>query len=300
MNQKKYHGVIVPMVTPFTEAGEIDLPAVEKITANLAGNGACPFILGTTGEGPSVPQAGREEFVQAVVKCAAGKVHVYACVIGNCVGELVVEANRYLRCGADAVVAPLPFYYPLKPTHMLKFYQSLSDGIDGPLLIYNITITTHMSIPLDVIEQLSRRENVVGLKDSENDLDRARQAIDTWKGREDFSYFMGCGALAGETLLLGGDGIVVGTGNVVPGLYRQMHQAALSGDEDAVRRLQDRAMAISNIYQQNAVLSESLAILKVMMEHMDLCKRWVLPPLSDIDAEREKQTVEKMKSLGMI
>ena len=67
--------------------------------------------------------------------------------------------------GVDVVVAHLPNFYPLTDDHMLRYFESLADSCPGPLIVYNIPITTHHSIPLDVVSKLSQHPNVAGLKD---------------------------------------------------------------------------------------------------------------------------------------
>lgn len=52
---EKYHGVVVPMVTPVTKEGNIDTDAVERIIENFAKHNVSALIMGTTGEGNSVP-----------------------------------------------------------------------------------------------------------------------------------------------------------------------------------------------------------------------------------------------------
>ena len=39
---EKYHGVVVPMVTPITKEGNIDTEAVERIINNFARNNVSP------------------------------------------------------------------------------------------------------------------------------------------------------------------------------------------------------------------------------------------------------------------
>ena len=54
MNSSKYRGVVVPMVTPVTQDGRLDVEAVKRIIEFFAEAGVSPLLMGTTGEGNSV------------------------------------------------------------------------------------------------------------------------------------------------------------------------------------------------------------------------------------------------------
>jgi dihydrodipicolinate synthase/N-acetylneuraminate lyase len=297
--QKKYHGVVVPMVTPFTDSGEIDIPAAKRVTEHIVAGGAAAFVLGTTGEAASVPEEGRSEFVKATVKQTAGRTLTYAGIASNCFKTSVDAAERYFDLGVDAVVANLPSYYPLNADQMLKYFEALADNVTGPLIIYNITITTHMSIPLDVVEKLSYHPNVAGLKDSEKNEERFKEAIAMWKDRDDFSHFTGSAALSAMALLLGSDGIVPSTGNFTPEIYRELYEAGIRGDEAKAQELQQKTNDLGGIYQKGRVLSQSLAALKVIMNKLGLCGEAVLPPLIRPGAEEKADILDKLAKAGI-
>lgn len=296
-NAKKYHGVIVPMVTPFTEKGEIDEPAARRVTEHIVAGGASPFVLGTTGEGASVPNSARPGFVEAVVKQTNGRTLTYASIASNCFNASVGAAKKYFDLGIDAAVANLPSYYPLTPDHMLKFYEKLVESVPGPLVVYNITITTHMSIPLDVVEKLSRHPRIVALKDSEKNEERFEKAINMWKDRSDFSHLTGSAVLSTKALLLGSDGIIPSTGNFVPKLYRDLYEAGAKGDADTANKLQEQTNEMGRAYQKDRVLSQSLAALKVIMNELGLCGTAVLPPLYEPGAEETAKIKQEMARL---
>ena len=181
MNNSKYRGVVVPMVPPVTQDGLLDTAAVERIIDFFAQNKVSPLLMGTTGEGNSVSQADGQLFVETAVKASQGRILIYAGLTGNCFSEQVRQAEVYTVLGADVIVATLPTYYALTPEQMYDYYKTLADCITGPLMLYNILATTHMSIPVDVIRRLAEHPNIVGLKDSERDLERMAQCIEITK-----------------------------------------------------------------------------------------------------------------------
>lgn len=305
MKQKKYQGVVVPMVTPVCEDGRLDTAAVSRIIGFFADANVSPLLMGTTGEGNSVSQADGLLFVETAAKAALAHpapatrqpITIYAGLTGNCVSEQLRQAEAYTRAGADVIVATLPTYYALTEDQMFRYYQSLADGITGPLMLYNILATTHMSIPVDTVSRLSEHPNIVGLKDSERDMDRMKQCIALSRDRSDFSYFCGWAAQSARSLELGGDGIVPSTGNVVPAMFRQLYEAATSGDMATANRLQDETDAIARIYQKNRTLGQSLAALKVMMQVKGLCGPAMLPPLTPLSDEEANTISERTHAL---
>lgn len=297
MKKKKYCGVVVPMVTPVTQDEQLDVRAVKRIIDLFAYNKVSPLLMGTTGEGNSVSREDGQILVETAVKAADGRILIYAGLTGNCFAEQVRQAEVYTALGADVIVATLPTYYALTPEQMYEYYQTLADCIKGPLMLYNILATTHMSIPVDIIKRLADHPNIVGLKDSERDLVRMAQCIEIAKGRDDFAYFCGWAAQSAHSLELGGDGIVPSTGNFVPEMFQQLYEAAVNGDMETANRLQDKTNEIAKIYQKDRTLGQSLTALKVMMQTKGLCEPWMLMPLTRLSLFEERAITLKAQAI---
>ncbi len=293
MKANQYKGVVVPMVTPVTAQGELDIAAVERIMESFVTNGVSPLLMGTTGEGNSVSPEQGLLFVRTAVKVAAGRIVIYAGLNGCCTAEHIRMANAYHEAGADVIVATLPSYYALTDEQMYTYYTTLADNITAPLMLYNIKATTHMSIPLDIIERLSKHPNIVGLKDSERDLERMEACIALTRSTPGFAYFCGWAAQSAGSLLRGADGIVPSTGNYVPGMFAQLYDAACAGDTERANDLQKATDEIARIYQEGRTLGQSLTALKVMMQTKGLCEPWMLSPLTRLPAAEEEAITRK-------
>ena len=288
----------MPAVTPLTAAFTLDKGAVEKMLANFRAHQVTPFILGTTGEAASLSNAVKKEYIQAVGKAKKAGDILYAGISSNVLEESVAWAHDCFDAGIDVVVATLPSYYALSPVQMRKYFEQLASQVAGPLMIYNIPATTHMSIPLDIIEELSYHLHIVGLKDSERNEERLNTAIQLWSGREDFSYFAGWAAQSAASLLNGGDGIIPSTGNFAPGLYHELYAAALQGNREKAMALQHRSDVLGNVYQAGRLLGESLWALKVVMKQTGLCDTYMMPPLQKLSAEEEQQVIKAWEESG--
>ena len=221
--QKEYHGVVVPMITPFGEDLKPDVLAIEKICENCAKVGVSVLTLGTTGESPSVSTRDSREVVRIVSEALRGRVKTYACLTGNSLFDNIEDAKAYMDAGADVIVSILPNYYKIHPEQMYAYYWELADSLKFPLMIYNIPAVTHMSIPLEVAGKLSRHPYILGFKDSERDEKRIIQGIKMFQNNKDFSYFVGYAAMSAQSLREGADGIVPSTGNLVPDMFGDLY-----------------------------------------------------------------------------
>jgi 4-hydroxy-tetrahydrodipicolinate synthase len=281
--KKEYCGVVVPMITPFGEDLKLDVSAIGNICENCAKYGISILTLGTTGESPSVSTRDSTELVRTVSDFIRKRVKVYACISGNSMDDNIERARAYIDAGADVIVSLLPSYYILRPEQMLAYYWSLADRLKFPLMIYNIPSVTHMSIPLEVVRELSRHPFIFGLKDSERDKQRIIQGIRMFRDNKDFSYFVGYAAMSAESLIEGADGIVPSTGNLVPSLFQALYNYAIEGIHDQAWLLQNYTDEIASIYQNGKGIGDSIEALKVMMSEMGFCEPYVIPPLQKLD-----------------
>jgi 4-hydroxy-tetrahydrodipicolinate synthase len=298
--EKKCHGVVIPMITPFTENRNIDKFSAVRITRHICDAGTYPFLLGTTGEAASVPVHKRIELIKSVKSDLKNGMQMYAGISDNCIETSIFLAKTFADLGVDYMVAHLPSYYPLNSDHMLKHYERLADQSPAPLIIYNILSTTRMSIPLNVLEKLSYHDNIAGVKDSERDLERLKKMSEKFTSRTDFSILCGWTTQSFHALSLGFDGIVPNPGNVSPKLFQDLYRSVKSGNKGEARQLQIMANELADVFQKDRILSEIIAGLKVMMSAMELCEPWVLPPLTRIDSKEEKKIKEKMSQVVAI
>lgn len=295
--EKKYSGVVVPMLTPFDSNGKVDLISAEKIIDNFLAQKVFPFILGTTGEGPSISSREKRRFVEFTCKKYSGKTIIYAGLSGNCVKESIESAKEFIDLGVDVIVSVVPSYFALKPDQMQKYFETVVDSISKPMIIYNITATTHMSVPLEVVENLSHHPNIVALKDSERDLERLDRSIEMFRDRKDFSHLIGWAAKSFYGLSKGSDGLVPSTGNITPGMFKKMYDAVLEGNLEIGERLQYETDQLAAVYQSNKTLGESLAAAKILMKEFGLCEEFVLPPLSQLDNKIVNDIKSELKKL---
>ncbi|HEV2691357.1 MAG TPA: dihydrodipicolinate synthase family protein [Verrucomicrobiae bacterium] len=291
-NGSKYHGAVVPLVTPFTAQGTLDGAALNRLVdSQIAGGVEGIFVLGTTGEGAYVPRALHKKLVELTVKRANKRTLIFV-GLGDVRLAEMDRVNEFFQVGADGVVAHPPISEKVPLEKLGGWFKTLLDRVAGPLLIYNMPATTGVSIPLDAVESLLGHPRLAGIKDSENNPQRVEELLKRFGGKKDFSVFIGVGALMEKGLKLGADGIVPSVGNLIPEVCHQLCVAAQTADWGAVESHYARMSAVAALYQKGRTLNESLAALKAAVHCRGLCTPDVLPPLLSLP----KLEVEKIRT----
>lgn len=294
--KKKYSGVIVPTITPLTSNYKIDEAALEKMFNNFSQHDVMPFIIGTTGEAASLPLSLKKEFVDAATKLE-GSQTLYVGIASNVFNESVELAKYCFDKGVDVVAANLPSYYTLSADQMKLYFEQLAEAVPGPLIIYNIPATTHMSIPLSVIDELSNHEKIVGTKDSERSEERLQQSLRLWSKREDFGHYLGWAAKSADALINGSDGLIPSSGNLFPSIYKNMLQAVEAGNHEEAYKWQRLSDIVGDLYQKGRSLGDSLWALKALMKHRGLCQSYMMPPLQSHSADQESELMAALKEM---
>jgi 4-hydroxy-tetrahydrodipicolinate synthase len=295
--EKKYNGIVVPAVTPLTEDYKLDEDAVENILNNFRRHKSQPFILGTTGESASLPMSIKTAYVKKAAALKQPGDVLYAGVSSNCLEETIEFSKFCFDAGVDVVAATLPSYYALTESQMKKYFEQLADQVPGPLIIYNIPATTHMSIPLKIIDELSHHENIAGTKDSERSEERLKESLSLWARRQDFSHFLGWAAKSAEALMGGSDGLIPSSANLYPLPYQIIFEAARSGQNHKAFEWQQVSDELGDVYQKGKSLGQSLAALKCLMKEHRLCERYVMPPLRLLSGEEEAAVMAALREI---
>lgn len=294
-----YRGIVVPMLTPFTEKGKIDEKKSADFIRFLLENKTIPFVLGTSGEVYSIPVDERNKLIKILIENRQTGVPLITGMGGLTFNDTIHLANHYFNWGLDAVVLTLPGYFELTDDQVYDYFLELSKQIKGDIILYNIPVAVHNSIPISVIEKLSRLDNIIGIKDSEFDEERMKESLDLWADRDDFIYLIGVMEFMCDGLKGGAAGLVPSTANLVPGMYYNMYSFHLQGTYEEVEKIHIMANKILSIYKNGHTLGESIATLKYLASLEGLCDMVMLPPLSDLSESGKsiaREKWEKMKT----
>lgn len=301
---KKFTGLIPPMVTPLVAPDKLDAVSTKKMVRHLLGGGVDGiFLLGTTGEGPHLPYAVREQLVKVVCSTVKGKVPVLVGITETDLADALAFAAKCRKFGAVGVVAAPPYYFKLTQAECVAWFMAMADRSPLPVVVYDMPAHTDTIIEPATIARLASHPNIVAMKDSSSIIalfNKFRVALKpyTWK----FSLFMGPDEAMGEAVLLGANGGVCTGANLWPLTFKKMLNAAISGDVAEVRRLQDiTTMSSYLLYGLGQGQIGFLKGVKAALAEMGLIKNVLSQPFSPLKGAELKPVraaLAQLRKLG--
>lgn len=290
-DMNKIQGIVPPMITPLLDEDTLDRKGVEKLIEHLISGGVHGlFILGTTGEAPSLKHSLRIELIQRVCEQVDGRIPVLVGLMDTSYKESVYLADQAKELGAQAVVLAPPSFYKIDQDQLINLVDQMLNDISLPLYLYNNPGVTQASFGPDTVGKLLSREGVSGIKDSSGDM-IYYQRLKEYTQQTDTALFMGPEELLMESLIMGGDGGVPGGANIFPALYIDMYEAVTSGDLEKARDLQREVMQISKIVYSGAGYGAGRVIngIKSALKELDICNDYVSKPLSKASPKKMKR-----------
>ncbi|HBG28022.1 MAG: dihydrodipicolinate synthase family protein [Planctomycetes bacterium GWF2_41_51] len=291
---KPLKGIIPPMVTPLLDRDNIDIKGLEKLIEHiLSGCVHGLFILGTTGEAPSLSYKLRYELIERVCKLVNKRVPVLVGITDTSHIESIKIAEYSHKQGVSAVVLAPPYYFPTGQPELLEYIEHLAPKIPVPLFLYNMPSCTKVFFEPETVIKAAQIPNIHGIKDSSANMIYFHKLQLLLNERKDFSFLVGPEELLAETILLGGHGGICGGANIFPRLYVDLYDAAIAGNMDKVRELHNKVMWISTtIYSTGKHSSSFLKGVKCSLNLMNICSDFIEEPFHCF-REQEKQKIKK-------
>jgi len=299
---KPLRGIIPPMVTPLLEDITLDHLGLEQLVEHLIAGGIHGiFVLGTTGEGPSLSHSLQRETIVATVNQVAGRVPVLVGITDTSVTESIRMAQFAAEIGASAVVSSTPHYYQIAQPELLIYFEQLVKEISIPLVLYNMPSLTKVSFEPETIAQMLSWENVIGIKDSSGNFEYATDLIPLISTRPDWTFMIGPEELLADALRAGAMGGVCGGANLFPRLYVDLYEADQQNNLPRVRALHEDVLQISQLlYSIGRHDSAVIKGIKCALSCLGICQDHMAPPLYRFhNSERRivKQRLEQITQL---
>ncbi|MCL5041370.1 MAG: 4-hydroxy-tetrahydrodipicolinate synthase [Gammaproteobacteria bacterium] len=288
-------GSLVAMATPMDSRGNLDWQALARLIDFHLEQGTDGIVaVGTTGESATLDMDEHKEAIRRVVDQVAGRIPVIAGTGANSTREAVELTEAARSVGADACLLVTPYYN--KPTQegLYQHHKFIAEAVAIPQILYNVPGRTAVDMLPDTVERLADIPNIIGIKEATGDMQRAAELIERVGDR--LAIYSGDDATAVELILLGGQGNISVTANVAPKAMHELCAAALAGDADTARRLNDALMPL-----HRTLFIESNPIpVKWALQQMGLIADGIRLPLTPLSERCHAPVMDAMRDCGLL
>jgi len=226
-----FSGIWVPVVTPFSPSGELDLPALQRVVAQCVTGGVSGLVaLGTTGEAAALSAQEQDAVFSTVLQAAQG-LPVMVGISGHHLSAMREQMQRWHQAAGFLCAAPA--YVRPSQAGLLDWFTQLADAAPAPLVLYDIPARTGVRMELATLLALAAHPNIRAVKDVSGSLATTQALIADGRlqvlAGDDFNIFF--------TLCMGGSGAIAASAQVRPDLFVGMARAVQDHDLAQAREL---------------------------------------------------------------
>ena len=290
-------GSLVAIVTPLNKSGEVDYASLENLLKWHIEEGTDGIVsVGTTGESATLDVKEHIEVIDFTVKYINKRIPVIAGTGANSTHEAVELSQEAKLRGADYVLLVTPYYNKPNQKGLIKHYEKIANSVDVKQVLYNVPSRTACDMTPETVEILSKHENIIGLKEAVNNVERIRQLVSISEKCKNFSILSGDDPTFMNSLIQGAHGVISVAANVIPNPISQICKFVKADKYDEAEKLNK---LYDDLYGLLFVESNPIP-LKWMMYKMGLIENSIRLPLTELDETFHDTTLSELKKLKLI
>ena len=289
-----FYGSIPAVITPFSN-NEVDYNSFEKVISFLIEKGSNGLVpCGTTGESPTLSHTEHKKIIEETIRINDKRIPIIAGTGSNNTAEAIDFTTHAEKVGASAALVVTPYYNKPTQSGLYNHFKTIADSVKIPIIIYNIPGRSVVDMTIDTMVKLSKKENILGVKDATNDL--FRPLLTQTMMKKNFCYLSGEDGTALAYLAQGGQGCISVTANVAPYRCSQMHQAWREKD---IEKSQYINLKLAKLHE-TLFIESSPGPVKFAASLIGLCNSETRLPLVDIQESTKVKIKECLNELELI
>jgi 4-hydroxy-tetrahydrodipicolinate synthase len=271
--------VVTAMVTPFDDAGGLDLDGAARLAAHLVEQGNDGLVLnGTAGEAATTSDAEKADLLRAVVDAVGDRCRIVAGVGTNDTAHTVELARQAAAAGAHGLLVVTPYYNRPPQAGIVAHCEKVASSTDLPVMLYDIPVRSGVEMETATLVQLAAHPNVVALKDAKLDLEATSQVLRA----TDLAVYSGQDSLTLPLLAIGAVGVVGTSTAFTAALTGEMIEAFAAGDVARARALHEQLLpAYTGVFRTQGTI-----LVKAGLRELGLPSGPVRLPLVDATPEQ--------------
>ena len=293
MKNKLFTGVATALATPFIDE-KINFKVFEEFIELQINSGINALVVcGTTGEASTMSQNEKIDLIKCAISVTNKRVPIIVGTGSNNTLSAIEMSKIAEKLGADGLLVVTPYYNKTTQNGLIEHYKSISNSVSIPIILYNVPSRTGMNISPETCLELSKIENIVGIKEASGNISQITK-IASLCG-DNLPIYSGNDDQVMPILSLGGKGVISVLANVAPKETHDMVQKYLDGDVVGAREIQIKAIPLCE-----ALFCEVNPIpVKKAVELMGLCEGNLRMPLTELEPEHTEQLKKAMTGFGV-
>jgi 4-hydroxy-tetrahydrodipicolinate synthase len=293
MAQNIFKGLGIALITPFTEAGEVDYKALKRLVEYQIDNGADFFcILATTGEVPCLSREEKDKITDLVKEVNKGRLPILKYCGGNNTAAVVEEIKSTDWSGIDGILSICPYYNKPSQEGLYQHFKAISKVSPLPLVLYNVPGRTSVNLKPETLLRLVKDcDNIVGVKEASGSLEQVDEII---KGKpQRFDVISGDDALTFPMIASGAAGVISVIGNALPKEFSRMLRLEFKGEYEPARKIHHK---FTELYKLLFVDGNPAGV-KALLNDMGMIENVLRLPLVPTRIETKDKMAEILKGL---
>ncbi len=293
MVQNIFKGLGIALITPFTQDGQVDYPALIRLVNYQLDNGADFFcILATTGETPCLTREEKQKIKDLIVDLVQGRVPILMGCGGYNTAAIVEELKTGDFKGVDGILSVCPYYNKPSQEGLYQHFKTIAAATELPVVLYNVPGRTGVNMKAETTVRLARDcRNIVAIKEASGNLEQVDEIIKNKPN--DFDVISGDDSLTFPMVSCGAVGVISVIGNALPKEFSKMIRLQFRGEYEAARKIHHRFTDLFSLL----FVDGNPAGVKAMLHEMGFIENVLRLPLVPTRISTLQKMSEIMKEL---
>ena len=293
MVQNIFKGLGIALITPFTQDGQVDYPALIRLVNYQLDNGADFFcLLATTGETPCLTREEKQKIKDLIVDLVQGRVPILMGCGGYNTAAIVEELKTGDFKGVDGILSVCPYYNKPSQEGLYQHFKTIAAATELPVVLYNVPGRTGVNMKAETTVRLARDcRNIVAIKEASGNLEQVDEIIKNKPN--DFDVISGDDSLTFPMVSCGAVGVISVIGNALPKEFSKMIRLQFRGEYEAARKIHHRFTDLFSLL----FVDGNPAGVKAMLHEMGFIENVLRLPLVPTRISTLQKMSEIMKEL---
>lgn len=292
MSNNIFHGLGIALITPFTDSGEVDYPALKRLLEYQLDNGAdflC--ILATTAETPCLTREEKDKITVLVKDVVKGRIPILKYCGGNNTAAVIEEMKSTDWTGIDGILSICPYYNKPSQEGLYQHFKAIAAESPQPLVLYNVPGRTGVNMKAETTVRLAKDcPNIVAIKEASGSLEQVDEII---KNKPDgFEVISGDDALTFPMIASGAVGVISVIGNALPKEFSRMIRLEFNGEYEPARKIHHKFTELYSLL----FVDGNPAGVKALLNDMGMIENRLRLPLVPTKIETKQKMAEILHS----